>query len=49
MATATPTSKYKKEYTNVDKYNDPNTTNEERQFMLKYGLIDINKLKSSKS
>lgn len=49
MAAATPTSKYKKEYTNVDKYNDPNTTNEERQFMLKYGLIDINKLKSSKS
>jgi hypothetical protein len=49
MAAATPTSKYKKEYTNVDKYNDPNTTNEERQFMLKYGLVDINKLKSSKS
>lgn len=45
MATTTPTSKYKKEYTNVDKYNDPNTTNEEKQFMLQYGLIDTNRIK----
>ena len=45
MAATTPTSKYKKEYTNVDKYNDPNTTHEEKQFMLKHGLVDTNKLK----
>jgi len=49
MATATPTSKYKKEYTNIDKYNDPNTTNEEKLFMLKFGLVDLNKIKVTNS
>ncbi len=39
----TPTSKYKKEFTNMDKYNDPTTTVEEKQFMEKYGLVKINK------
>lgn len=46
MAATTPTSKYTQEYTNVDRYNDPNTTNEEKQFMLDSGLIDPNKVKS---
>lgn len=45
MAATTPTSKYKKEYTNTDKYNDPNTTNEEKQFMLDSGLVDSKKVK----
>ena len=37
----TPTSKYKKEFSNMDKYNDPATTIEEKQFMEKYGLVKI--------
>jgi hypothetical protein len=42
MASSTPTSKYRKEYTNLDKYNDPDTTVEEKQFMEKYGLVKLN-------
>jgi len=38
---STPTSKYKKEFSNMDKYNDPATTIEEKQFMEKYGLVKI--------
>ena len=37
----TPTSKYKKEFSNMDKYNDPATTIEEKQFMEKYSLVQI--------
>ena len=33
----TPTSKYKKEYNNIDKYNE--STNEDKLIMLKFGLI----------
>jgi hypothetical protein len=32
-----PTSKYKKEYTNLDKYNESGP--EERKFMEQYGLV----------
>jgi len=37
--TRTPTSKYKKEYTNIDKYND--STQTEREMMEQYGLVVI--------
>jgi hypothetical protein len=39
MTLTTPTSKYRKEYTNMDKYNDPKTSVEEKQFMEKYSLV----------
>lgn len=43
----TPTSKSKIKYTNMDKYNDPVTSIEEKQFMEMYGLVQINKMKTS--
>lgn len=37
-----PTSQYKKEFSNIDFYTS--ATPEERKFMIQYGLIPLNKL-----
>ena len=42
MAGTTPTSKYKKEFSNIDFYKS--ATPDERKIMLQYGLIPLNKL-----
>ena len=41
MAGTTPTSKYKKEFSNIDFYKS--ATPEERKIMLQYGLIPFSK------
>ena len=38
----TPTSKYKKEYNNIDKYNE--STNEDKKIMIQHGLVNTNQL-----
>ena len=38
----TPTSKYKKEYNNIDKYNE--STDEEKKIMIQHGLVNKNQL-----
>jgi hypothetical protein len=42
MAGTTPTSKYKKEFSNIDFYKS--ATPDEKKIMLQYGLIPLNKL-----
>jgi hypothetical protein len=42
MAGTTPTSKYKKDFSNIDFYKS--ATPEERKIMLQYGLIPLNKV-----
>jgi hypothetical protein len=37
MAQTTPTSKFKKEYSNIDEYNI--STEEKKQFMIKYQMV----------
>ncbi len=37
MTQTTPTSKFKKEYTNIDEYNS--STDEKKQFMIKYQMV----------
>ena len=41
MTGTTPTSKYKKEFSNIDFYKT--ATPEERKIMLQYGLITLNR------
>ena len=42
ITTTTPTSKFKKEYTLLDKYTE--SSEEEQKFMLYYGLIQQNQV-----
>ena len=42
VAQSTPTSKFKNEYSNLDKYNDLNTSSEEKEFMINQGLVSLN-------
>ena len=37
MTQTTPTSKFKKEYSNIDEYNS--STDEKKQFMIKYQMV----------
>jgi len=46
MAGTTPTSKYKKEISNIDFYKY--ATPEERKIMIQYGLISLNRALNSK-
>ena len=45
MACTTPTSKYKKEFSNMDIYRV--ATTEEKRIMIQYGLIPLSKIMNS--